>query len=123
QWVPESEVGVAQNRNNLCVWYSIENPDKVTINSIKGDVEAIERNNGKTEVIATEGGNSVAYTLDEPLIEFVFAIESRDLLKAADILDPLEMNPETEANWRTLAKVALEEQNILVAERCYSALG
>ena len=57
------------------------------------------------------------------MIEFGFAIEARDLVKAMEILDPLEMTPETEANWKTLAKVALEEQNIVVAERCYSALG
>ena len=123
QWVPNSEVVVAQNRNNLCVWYSIENPDKVAIYSIKGDVETIERSEGKTEVIVTDNGTPAAYALDEPLIEFGFAIESRDLIKAMEILDPLEMSPETEANWKTLAKVALAEQNVVVAERCYSALG
>jgi len=106
--VPESEVVVAQNRNNLCVWYSIENPDKVTIYNIKGDVEEIQRVQGKTEVIVNEGNNTVSYTLDEPLIDFGFAVESRDLEKAASILDPLDMNPETEANWRTLAQIALE---------------
>jgi intraflagellar transport protein 172 len=41
KWVPESEVVVAQNRGNLNVWYSIDNPDKVTIYAIKGDVEDI----------------------------------------------------------------------------------
>ena len=76
QWVPSSEVAVAQNRNNLCVWYSIEHPDKVTIYNIKGDVEEIERTGGKTEVIVNDGNNTVAYSLDEPLIEFGFAVES-----------------------------------------------
>lgn len=33
------------------------------------------------------------------------------------------MNPETEANWKTLAQKATEEQNINVAEHCYAALG
>lgn len=28
------------------MWYSIENPDKVTIYNIKGDVESIERTEG-----------------------------------------------------------------------------
>jgi len=96
----------------LCVWYSIENPDKVTIYNIKGDVEEIERTGGKTEVIVNDGNNTVAYSLDEPLIEFGFAIENHDLEKAALILDPLEMNPETEANWKTLAKFSIEDQNI-----------
>ena len=35
-WVPRSDVVVAQNRNNLCVWYSIEEADKVTMYQIKG---------------------------------------------------------------------------------------
>lgn len=88
----------------MCVWYSIENPDKVTLYTIKGDVEEIERTPGKTEVIVNEGnGNTVAYQLDEPLIEFGFAVESRDLEKAAAILDPLDMSPDTEANWKVLA--------------------
>ena len=30
QWVPNSDVVVAQNRGNLCVWYHIEAPEKVT---------------------------------------------------------------------------------------------
>lgn len=33
------------------------------------------------------------------------------------------MNPETEANWRSLALIAVENQNINVAEHCYAALG
>jgi len=85
------------------VWYSIENPDKVTIYSIKGDVEQIERVNNKTEVIVNESNNQVSYTLDEPMIEFGFAVEQRELEKAASILDPLELTPEIEANWRSLA--------------------
>ena len=36
---------------------------------------------GKTEVIVNEGNNLVSYTLDEPLIDFGFAIESNDLEK------------------------------------------
>jgi intraflagellar transport protein 172 len=37
----------------------------VTLYSIKGDVEDIERNNGKTEVIVNDGNNTVSYALDE----------------------------------------------------------
>lgn len=54
-WVPDSDVVVAQNRTNLCVWYSIEEPDKVTMYQIKGDVEGIQRNEGKTEVLVDDG--------------------------------------------------------------------
>lgn len=28
QWVPGSDVVVAQSRSNLCVWYSINNADR-----------------------------------------------------------------------------------------------
>ena len=33
------------------------------------------------------------------------------------------MTPETEANWKTLSKLAVEKQNISVAEHCYASLG
>ena len=35
QWVPLSDVVVAQNRGNLCVWYNIDSPERVTMFSIK----------------------------------------------------------------------------------------
>ena len=35
QWVPLSDVVVAQNQGTLCIWYSIDNPDKVTTFPIK----------------------------------------------------------------------------------------
>lgn len=35
QWVPGSDVLVAQNRNSLCVWYNIEAPERVTTSSIR----------------------------------------------------------------------------------------
>ena len=51
----------------------------MTLYSIKGDVEDIERSAGKTVVIVNEGNDKVEYKLDEPLIAFGFALESRDL--------------------------------------------
>jgi intraflagellar transport protein 172 len=64
-------VVVAQNRGQLCVWYSIFNaPDRVTLHEIKGDISEIERGNGRTFVAVDEGVNSVEYELDEALIEF-----------------------------------------------------
>lgn len=109
RWVPESEVVVAQNRQNLNVWYSIDHPEKVTIYQIRGDVESIERKNGKTEVLVTDSSGNAAssYSLNEELIDFGFALEARDFEKAAAILDNSELNNETEANWKALAKMAL----------------
>mmetsp|Transcript_17108 Transcript_17108/g.25068 ORF Transcript_17108/g.25068 Transcript_17108/m.25068 type:complete len:174 (+) Transcript_17108:142-663(+) len=31
QWVPHSDVIVAQNRNNMCVWYNVKAPDQVSV--------------------------------------------------------------------------------------------
>jgi hypothetical protein len=68
--------GGTQNRGNLCVWYSVNDPEKVTHFPIKGEVEDIERERasdrgpGRTEVIVDEGINTVSYALDETLIEF-----------------------------------------------------
>ena len=122
-WVIGSEVVVAQSKSILYVWYSIEDPDKVTLYDIKGDILSIERNNGKTEVIIDAGVKNISCALDEGLISFNTAIEQGDLSKAAMILDPLELNNETEANWKALAKLALQQMNIGIAERCYAALG
>ena len=35
QWVPGSDVVVAQNHSNLCVWYNIDAPERVTLFPIK----------------------------------------------------------------------------------------
>lgn len=122
-WVPFSDVVVAQNRSNLCVWYSIDEPDKMTKYDIKGDVESIERSDGKTEVIVDDGSNTYSYALEETLIAFSAALEYKSLENAMEILEPLELTQENEANWKSLAKIALEQSNYFVAERCYAALG
>ena len=108
-WVPGSDVVVAQNRSNICVWYSIEEPDKVTMHAIKGDVESIERSGNKTEVLVDDGNGMYSYSLDESLIEFGAALQYKGLDHAVEILEPLTLTPETEANWKTLAKLAIEQ--------------
>lgn len=109
-WVPDSDVVVAQNRSQLCVWYSIFNaPDRVTLHDIKGDVEDIERSDGRTFVTVDEGVNQVEYELDEALINFGSCLERRQYGRAIDILEELPLTPETEAMWRSLAKVALDD--------------
>ena len=45
------------------------------------------------------------------------------LYRAVSFLETLEMVPETEAMWKTLSKLALEDRQLLIAERCYAALG
>lgn len=41
QWVPGSDVVVAQNRNNLCIWYNIDAPERVTMFPLKVKLEAL----------------------------------------------------------------------------------
>ncbi|KAK3091661.1 hypothetical protein FSP39_021624, partial [Pinctada imbricata] len=123
QWVPSSDVVVAQNRGNLCVWYNIDAPERVTMFPIKGDIVDLERNDGKTEVVVNEGVQTISYTLDEGLIEFGTAIDDGDFERAVSFLETLEMSAETEAMWKTLSRLAMEDRKLHIAERCYSALG
>ncbi|XP_037837544.1 intraflagellar transport protein 172 homolog [Kryptolebias marmoratus] len=123
QWVPGSDVVVAQNRGNLCIWYSIDSPESITMFPVKGDVVDLERADGKTDVMVTEGVNTVTYTLDEGLIEFGTAVDDGDHDRAVAFLETLEMSAETEAMWKTLSRLALEAQQLHIAERCFTALG
>lgn len=123
QWVPSSDVVVAQNRSNLCVWYNITAPDRVTLHAIKGDVEEIERSDGKTEVIVDEGMTQAVYPLDESLIEFGTAVDDKDFPRAMDILEGLEASPEAEAMWQQLASLAIASGELIVAQRCAAATG
>jgi len=123
QWVPRSDVLVAQSRTNMNVWYNIDDPDKVSVYVIKGDIEEIERLDGKTDVVVNEGANTVTYTLDEPLIELGSAMESGEFDKVVQTLEPVANSPESEANWKALAKSALQQRNLQVAEQCFAALG
>ncbi|ESP05446.1 hypothetical protein LOTGIDRAFT_228027 [Lottia gigantea] len=123
QWVPGSDVVVAQNRGNLCVWYNIDAPERVTMFPLKGDIVDLERTDGKTEVVVKEGVQTITYTLDEGLIEFGTAIDDGDYSRAVAFLESLELSSETEAMWKTLSKLALEERQLHIAERCHSALG
>ena len=40
-----------------------------------------------------------------------------------ETLEPLEMTPETEAQWHQLARAALDDGKLIIAERCYAAVG
>ena len=70
-----------------------------------------------------EGVNTVTYTLDEGLIEFGSALEDRDYDKAITLLESLEMTPETEAMWKSLSNIALQDNKLIIAERCAAAMG
>jgi intraflagellar transport protein 172 len=123
QWVPNSEVLVAQERKNVFVWYNVDDPDKVKLIPVKGEVEEVRRREGKTELLVEEGNNIQTYLLDDGLIAFSTAVDEKDLNKAVKILEHLEMNTETETHWKTLAKLAISSKNLMIAQRCYAAIG
>ncbi|XP_077566022.1 intraflagellar transport protein 172 homolog [Stigmatopora nigra] len=123
QWVPGSDVVVAQNRGNLCVWYSIDSPESITMFPIKGDIKDLQRAEGKTDVLVSEGVNTVTYTLKESLIEFGTAVNDGDYGAVTAFLETQKMSPETEAMWKTLRNLALEARQVHIAERCFAALG
>ena len=123
QWVPGSDVVVAQNRGNLCVWYNIHASDQITIQPIKGDIEEIERTEGRTEVVVDEGISQAVYPLDESLIDFGTALDDEDYVRAMDILENLVITPDVEAMWRQLKDVALDAGDLRIAQRCAAAVG
>lgn len=124
QWVPDSDVVVAQMRRQLCIYYSIDNPSDVTTINIKGDVEEIERSAGRTEVVVDEGINTVTYALDESLIAFGAAADGKQYHKAVTILESLPKDsPGAEAMWQQLSTMALNDNNLPIAQRCAAALG
>lgn len=123
QWVPLSDVIVAQNKNTMCIWYTLSNPDRMTKREIKGDIETIDRKNNHTDVIVFDGENYIAEPLNEGLIGFGIAIEDGDLDQARRVLEGIKMNEETEGMWKELLIAADEKDNYLIAERCAAALG
>lgn len=141
QWVVESDVAVAQAGTTLAVWYNIDVPEHPTIMNVQGEVVDIIRKNGKTEGLAVDGHNTYSFELDESLVEFgnnrkssknyknlLFcfagtAIHDTDYGRAVLFLETIGNTGEAEAMWHNLSNIALKQQNLVLAERCYAALG
>lgn len=64
------------------------------------------------QVIVDEGINTVSYALDESLIYFGAALEDQDYERAVATLEPLELTPETEAQWNQLADQAMKSNQV-----------
>uniref|UniRef100_A0A0R3RLE7 WD_REPEATS_REGION domain-containing protein n=1 Tax=Elaeophora elaphi TaxID=1147741 RepID=A0A0R3RLE7_9BILA len=122
QWVPNSDVIVAQSSDQLCIWYQAENPGEMVMIPIKGEIETVLRDESRTEVIVEEANEKVAYELDQTLIEFASAVDRLDFARAIDFLEKRE-EYDTTVLWRQLAQVALSQQQLLIAQRCFAALG
>lgn len=123
QWVPHSDVVVAQSCSTLCVWYNMNAPGRVTEKAIKGTVEEIERGGGQTLVIVDEGTEQAVYPLDEALISFTTFIESQEYISAMQVLENLEVTADVEDMWRQLYKHAIENEDLYIAIRAAKAVG
>lgn len=122
-WVPSSDVVVAQTAQTLAVWYNVDAPEAATLTPIKGDVVDIVREDGRTSVMVEEHGAKVAYELDEGLIEFGTALHDNDFGRVVLFLENMGDGPQTETMWENVAKNAMNEKKILIAARCYAAMG
>ena len=135
QWVPNSNVVVAQSRDNMCVWYNIHTPDQVVTRKISGEIEAIERLNGKTEIIVDDGSNITTYDLSEGMIGFASAVENMDVKVAVGLLEKMEKSTQSNEMWNQLQEICISHgtetqvplvsaaEHIAIASHCAAAVG
>ncbi|KAI1724366.1 intraflagellar transport protein osm-1 [Ditylenchus destructor] len=124
QWVPRSDVVVAQSNDMLCVWYNTDFVEQITQFPIQGDIEMVLRDDRHTEVIVQENNAQVAYELDIGLIEFGTALDELDFNRALIFLEQMEESSgDSHAGmWKRLAFLTMEHSELLIAQRCYAAL-
>jgi len=132
QWVPNTDVLVAQDQKNLYIWYHIEDFENHKIIQIKGDVEEVRRVPGKTEVLVEEFGETQIYLLDENMIVLFDSIENYDITGAINIIETINFESKAvgDVYWKSIARKALEEfattkekRFVFIAQRCYAAVG
>ena len=148
QWVPGSDVIVAQCRDKLYVWYDYSKP--VIHQVIGGELNEafeIERTNGVTKVKFMQPNTDIV--LNEVLLEYDTAIDDGDLERysyytmfmylyilfnhrAQSFLESLgeqQRNSQTatitdtNSMWLQLGNLALKNLNLTVAERSFAAIG
>ncbi|KAL0208530.1 hypothetical protein P9112_011117 [Eukaryota sp. TZLM1-RC] len=123
QWVPQSDVIVAQSDAKLSVWYDSNTPSKNATIDITGELVDIERNSGKTEVVVEEGHSQVSYVLDESLIEFSSAMRRGNLVNAMQCIEDLVLDSQVEGLWLRLLNECIHHGKLSLAIRCCSVLG
>ncbi|KMQ88504.1 putative intraflagellar transport protein 172 [Lasius niger] len=122
-WVPGSDVVIAQTGQTLAVWYNVDAPEAATLTPIKGEVIDVVREDGRTSVIVEEHGAKVPYLLDEGLIEFGTALHDNDFGRVVLFLENMGDSPQVETMWENVARNAMSERKIMIAARCYAAMG
>ncbi|KAJ6223282.1 hypothetical protein RDWZM_001827 [Blomia tropicalis] len=126
QWVPGSDVIVAQSKDRIYVWYDFSKPVVFPVQGGEmNEAIEIERENGRTLIKMTNPGTDIQ--LDEVLLEFDTAIDDGDLERAESFLESLENNStntlDTTPMWLLLGNIALKQLNLSVGERAFAALG
>lgn len=85
QWVPGSDVIVAQSKDKLYIWYDFTKP---VIHQVAGgelnDAIEIERKDGSTRVLFAMPNSDI--DLDEVLLEFDTAIDDGDLERSVLVI-------------------------------------
>lgn len=122
--IPDSDVAVGQSQENLSVWYNIDHPENSDIRPIKGDVVEISKDpsTNRTYVKLNDNGVQSSIELDSNKIEFNTAINDQDFRRAVAYLDACGGSDEAaSALWETLANLAYEKQEFIVAEQAYTA--
>ncbi|KAK2948164.1 putative Intraflagellar transport protein 172 [Blattamonas nauphoetae] len=124
QWVPETDVIIAQDKTNLCTWYNIDSPDRVSVHAgLKGDVVGVMKSeDGQRNVIVDEGMTKMYYKLNSNFIQFGEALQEKQLQLCADILGRIPLTPETETMWNQLGIEANKAGDLVIAERCAAAV-
>ncbi|CAI4221536.1 unnamed protein product [Auanema sp. JU1783] len=122
QWVPMSDVIVAQSGDTLHIWYNPETPEQITNVQIAGEVENVIRDVDKTEVIVQEGTAKVSYELDNTQIEFGSALDKNDFERAITYLETQRNGLDTYMMWRRVGELALNHQRLCIAQRCFAAI-
>lgn len=91
------------------------------------------RDQDRTEVIvqvspffsnpSQESTAKVAYELDSTQIEFGTALDDLDFARALEFLERIGNDVDTYSMWKRVAALAVEQQKLLIAQRCYAAIG
>ena len=136
QWVPNTEILVAQSRQDLFVWYNLDNYQNPQVKPINGIIDSIAKNKGKIEIYINDdpndkdnntsvngGNNNYKIYLDDNLVNLSIALDDKELTKALMILENLPKNNEYKYYWKILSEISLEEEHLMIAQRCFAALG
>lgn len=130
QWIPGSALSaLCQSKDQLCVWYDTTDVQSVTTFPIanNGDVIEIVReprpDRGFTTYVSVQEpfNNTAKYKLDDALISFGTYLAKRDYASIVPLLESVDVG--SDAMWNSLLKVAIEDGQWPIVERCAAALG